>query len=307
MTVNRLALERVVNDLLPENFLQQYWSRKPCFRPGAAKALYALDYGVDAFLDDLAATQPPPFVTARLRGEDREYARHATLAELRAAVEVGGVASIKLSDFWRDGGDLENRRWMRALYGKLCNALCMTYLDQLRSEDTDLFLAGPQSQIGAHFDATHVFTLQLFGERAWTVEQDVRLDERLRTTRTPGYVRTREAALREPSMQFMLRAGDALYVPAYAVHRVTGVDWSVALSLGLRCINEIDVVAHLLEQLPSALFSPVPTAPASAGDAHLAAKIELVTRLRGLIAHLECDAETFISQPLRTPHDRARA
>jgi ribosomal protein L16 Arg81 hydroxylase len=286
--------ENVIKDVLPENFAQEYWGRKPHFQPGGAKALCVHGYDVDAFLRDLALVQAPPFVTARLCADGREFARHATLQELRAAVEAGGVASIKLSDVWLRGAGPETLRWMRALFDALRDAVCMTYLDPMRSEDTDLFLAGPRSQIGAHVDATHVFTFQLFGERAWTIEQDVALDARLRAARAPGYNRNCEAPLNGPTTNVVLRPGDALYVPAYAVHRVTGVDWSVALSLGLRCINEIDVVAHLLDQLPAHVAPPVPTAPVTAGDAHVAAKIELAQRLRKLVARLDDDAAALM-------------
>lgn len=191
---------------------------------------------------------------------------------------------------------------MRTLFDSLRDKVCMTCLDPSRTEDTDLFFAGPQSEIGAHFDATHVFTLQLFGARAWTIEQDVRLEERLRTT---DRGRGREARLGEPTISVTLRAGDALYVPAYAVHRVTGVDWSVALSFGLRCFNEIDVVSHLLERSPFTLAPPVPTAPASQIDAHAMAKITLARRLRALVAQLEADADALTLGPARAAHQKA--
>jgi hypothetical protein len=290
MAPSQLELQSIVRNVLTDGFARDNWSRRPCFRPGAAAALAARNYDADAFLGDLCATQSPPFVTARLHDGHREFALHETAQELLEAVAAGGVAAIKLSRFWRDAAGLSGWNWMRTLFECLRDTLCVPYLDPSRSEDTDLFFAGPRSEIGAHIDATHVFTFQLSGSRAWEIEEEVRLDERRLTV---DYARARETTLRGPTIRVTLRPGDALYVPAYAAHRVTGVDRSVALSLGLKCFNEIDVVAHLLDRSPLAFSAPVTTAPASRGDAHIAAKIDLARRLRSLLAQLDRDAEAF--------------
>lgn len=290
MAPSQFELQSIVQNVLKDGFAQENWGHKPCFRPGAAAALAARNYDADAFLGDLCVTHSPPFITARLHNGHREFARHETAHELLEAVTAGGVAAIKLSRFWHEAAGLNSWNWMRRLFVCLRDTLRVAYLDPSRSEDTDLFFAGPRSEIGAHIDATHVFTFQLFGSRAWEIEEEVRLDERRLTV---DYARAREATLRGPTIRVTLRPGDALYVPAYTAHRVTGIDRSVALSIGLKCFNEIDVVAHLLDRSPHAFSAPVTIAPASRGDAHIAAKIDLARRLRALIAQLERDAEAF--------------
>lgn len=61
MALTAQALEEVICNVLPDNFARDHWSRKACFRPGAAAALSAYDYDADAFMRDICAAQTPPF------------------------------------------------------------------------------------------------------------------------------------------------------------------------------------------------------------------------------------------------------
>jgi ribosomal protein L16 Arg81 hydroxylase len=102
----------------------------------------------------------------------------------------------------------------------------------------------------------------------------------------------------------VLHAGDTLYVPAYTVHRVTGVSWSVSLSLGLRAFNEIDVVEHLLERLRMSSYLKYPPfagAPESLESDHAAAKLDLMQRVRTMLQQMEGLAVAFLLTPLRLP------
>jgi ribosomal protein L16 Arg81 hydroxylase len=265
--------------LTSDDFFDRHWLRRPFFHAGGAPDLAGL-YGVEDFLCDLALVQAPPFVSARLQDGARVFARSATTAELRTAVAAGGVAAIKLSRFWRRASP-PRWTWMRDLFDALCRQVCMVSLDPERTEDADLFLAGPNSGFGAHFDATHVFTFQLFGERAWRVEAECGGEAQIADLRAASGDRIREAPIREPTIDIVLRPGDILYVPAYAVHRVSGVGWSIALSLGLRAINEFDVVKTLLDRAEQAPSASSPS------------RLDMASRLRALVARLSRDAETL--------------
>ena len=99
-------------------------------------------------------------------------------------------------------------------------------------------------------------------------------------------------------------AGDALYVPAYAIHRVVGVSWAVSLSMGLRVYNEIDVVEHLLgliRQSSYMRYPPLPAFPETMDVEHAAAKSEMLRRVRALLAEVEGVALASLLQPTQLP------
>ncbi|WP_434427091.1 JmjC domain-containing protein [Nannocystis pusilla] len=220
-------------------FFARHWGQRPLHVPGAGLELVGT-YGVDEYLADMVASQPVPYLAVGSRDGARYFTTHTSPEDLRRGVEAGCVAAIKMSKTWhRPDTPL---RWaaLRALFGSLCRSVSMLYMRPARSEDVDLFLAGPESGLGTHFDTTEVFTLQLHGERRWRVEEGVRIDDMLALSRDPSWHPAREVPFGAPTREFLLRPGDALYVPAYSVHRVTGVGWSVSLSLGLRAFNELE-------------------------------------------------------------------
>jgi ribosomal protein L16 Arg81 hydroxylase len=304
MKPDQRALDAVVAKMLsPKDFFTEYWGRRPVHVAGAGLECVG-HYGVDDYLEDLAATQPTPYVVSGVQDGERVYSRHATLEELRLAVEAGGVVSMKLNRNWHEPNMPESWVWMRALYGRLCRAASMIYLSPRRSEDVDLFLAGPKSQFGAHYDLTHVFTLQLGGERKWVVEDAVSLEEARAAARNLTFRQGKELAFVGPTHEVILRPGDAFYVPARCVHGVTGVSWSLSLSLGLRAFNEVDVVGHLLgniERTKYLEYPPVDSLPESLGERHVEAKMQLLKRVRTLLKQLEMAARGSVLAPLRLP------
>jgi ribosomal protein L16 Arg81 hydroxylase len=304
VAVDARTTDEVVARMLggTESFFDQYWRRKPLCVPGAGAALAGV-YGVDDFLADVVATQPVPYVSVSTRGGNRVFAKHATAEDLRAAIREGGVSAVKASKYWH-GEPPASWDWMRTLFGSLCRAVSMIYMTPARSEDVDLFLAGPDSTLGTHFDTTDVFTLQIFGERKWTVDEEVHLDAILALARDPSWHPAKEIGFQGATREITLRPGDTFYVPAYGVHSVSGVTWSVSLSLGLRAFNEIDVVENLLEALRMThylKYAPLDSYPESTGEPYAAAKVELLGRVRSLLRQLEGVALATLLEPLQLP------
>jgi hypothetical protein len=280
-----------------ERFFSRYWRKAPLFVPAAASRL---KYDVAAFLRDLASHQAPPFVSVGVRDGARYIAKHADICGLRSGIESGEVSSIKVSRAWGAAAAPSEWDWMRTLFGNLSSAVSMLYLGTERSADSDIFLAGPNSSLGSHFDSTDVFNLQLDGERRWRVATVAEPERLLRASRSASWQRGDEVFSEGEVREFFLRPGDALYVPAFCVHHVTGVTWSVSLSLGLRTFNEIDVLEHLIEQWRATRYvehGVLPSVPSRLGEAHVEAKGEVLRRLKSLLGRLELAAQIAADFP----------
>jgi len=300
-------VERMLGGSL-RSFFAEYWGRKPLYIPGAGTD-YAGFYDPPSFLSDLTATQPVPYLSVGVRDGKRYFQKHETAEELRAGVEEGGVSAMKLSKFWHKLPIPDRISWARAVFGSLCRAACMIYMNPGRSEDVDLFLAGPHSQLGTHFDTTEVFTLQLYGERKWVVDRECVVEASLNLSKSPDWQPAKEIGFQGETLEFTLRPGDALYVPAYAVHQVTGVGWSVSLSLGLRAFNEIDLVESILSTIrltQYAEYRPALSLPASMGETHTQAKLALITNARALLDKVQMLAAGFVLSPPKLPPAFAR-
>ena len=292
--------ERIVGD--PTVFFREHWRRRPLYAPGAGIELRN-HYGVEEFLSDLVDTQPTPYISVSTCEGQRFFAKHSTAEELRAGILAGGVCAIKASKLWHRSPPA-SWLWMRALFGSLCRRVAMMYMTPARSEDVDIFLAGPTSCLGTHFDTTDVFTLQLYGERKWVLEEHTNVERILQTARSPGWYPAREIEFGGPTYEVTLEPGDALYAPAYGVHRVTGVSWSVSLSLGLRAFNEIDIVEHLLEalRLTSYMeFPPLVPAAEPTGEIYAEAKLQTMQRIRVLLSKVEGLALATLLASLKLP------
>jgi ribosomal protein L16 Arg81 hydroxylase len=304
VAIDSAALDAVVGRMIGDApiFFMEYWRKRPLYAPGAGAEFVGV-YGVEQFLADLVGTQPVPYLAAGTRDGKRFFTRHTTAEELQSGILAGGVSAIKLSKFWHDTMP-ESWTWMRSLFGSLCRAVSMTYMTPARSEDVDLFLAGPRSGLGTHFDTSDVFTIQLYGERKWTVDDELRLDSVLELARDRSWCPANEIVFQGPTREFTMRPGDALYVPAYGVHRVTGVSWSVSLSLGLRAFNEVDFVEHLVETIRLTRYMsypPLASVAESAGERHAKAKLEVMRRVRSLLEEVEGVALATLLAPLMLP------
>lgn len=304
MMIDQESLDAIVEKMLsPPDFFTQYWARRPVFLPSAGVACAGV-YDVDKHLSDMVAAQRGPHLVIGVLNGARVYSYPETAEDIRREVEKGGVAPSRISALWHREGIPQNWIWLRALYGSLCRSVAMLYMSPTRTENVDLFLAGPTSQLGVHYDTSHTFTLQLFGERKWVIEAEPNIEARLARARLPGFDPDSEIALEGERLEVTLRPGDALYVPAYGVHGVTSVGWSVSIGLGLRAFNEVDFLGHILETLESARyidFLPIESYPAQAGARHEQAKMELLRRTRQLLKQLEMTAVGTLMAPMRLP------
>ena len=86
----------------------------------------------------------------------------------------------------------------RRLFGSPRRAAAMYYMTPARSEDVDLFVAGPGSCLGTHFDRTEVFNLQLCGERRWIFEERRSLEGILQIGRNLNVFWTARSTSRSP-------------------------------------------------------------------------------------------------------------
>lgn len=238
MTAPRLALDTGA-------FLARHWQREPLYLPGA----------VPDFI--------PPVSAAELAG-----------LALEADIESRLVAGAQ-RDWTVTQGPFSPRDFDRAgpwtllvqsvdHYLPAVAALrrLVDFLPQWRIDDIMVSYATDGGGVGPHYDNYDVFLLQGEGRRRWRLGQ--RCDA---TSPLLSHPELRILDHFEQSAEYLLAAGDILYVPPGVAHWGVAVGDCTTFSIGLRAPRLCDMVSRHVDQLLAALDPEQLLADAGRGTA----------------------------------------
>lgn len=124
------------------------------------------------------------------------------------------------------------------------------------------FSFGPSGGIPSHYDPHHIFAIQLYGSKEWTLslEQDEYYPH--------NAVTLNDSALQTKHVKINLQAGEMLYVPPGRVHSVKTDHQSVHVALGVhtpRCFQSISNLMDKAAKRHPELRSDMPFSVASEG------------------------------------------
>ena len=200
----------LLGDLTPAQFLRDYWHKKPLLIRQAVPGMKPL-VGFDA-LTRMAAEN---FVESRLiTNTDGQWnMQHGPLAQLPALSQAGWtmlVQGVNLVDAKAD-----------ALLRQFC------FIPDARLDDLMISFATDGGGVGPHFDSYDVFLLQAQGTRRWRIsaQKDLSLVEGMPLKILQNF---------EADEEFVLEAGDMLYLPPHYAHDGVAVGDCMTYSIGFR-------------------------------------------------------------------------
>lgn len=155
------------------------------------------------------------------------------------------------------------------------------FLPSWRIDDIMVSYAEDGGSVGAHVDQYDVFLLQGLGRRRWQISVDAGAPNEIRENSELKLLRRFS-----PTHEWVLEAGDLLYLPPGIAHHGTAEGACMTFSIGMRApsLGEMlaDYAGHVAEQLPDALrYSDAGMAPARAAgeiDDDTLARIEQALR-----------------------------
>ena len=135
------------------------------------------------------------------------------------------------------------------------------FVPQARLDDVMVSYAAPGGGVGAHCDSYDVFLLQGTGRRVW------RLERARQFALEPDAQLQRIADFR-PEEEYLLEAGDLLYLPPGWGHEGVALDACVTCSIGFRAPRGAELAAAFLDHLherglPDAAFRDPGLRPAA--------------------------------------------
>jgi 50S ribosomal protein L16 3-hydroxylase len=228
----------LLGGISPERFMKRYWHKKPLLVRQAVPQVQPVLGRAQLF--DLAAREG---------------------VQSRLVVQDGGSWRLKHGPFQRRAlPPLKQPGWTLLVQGvdlhqELAHALVQEFrfVPDCRLDDLMISYATDGGGVGPHFDSYDVFLLQVQGSRRWRIgrQKDLSLQ---------ADVPLKILADFAPEQEFLLEAGDMLYLPPRYAHDGVAVGECMTCSIGFRAPQQGDLARELLQRLAD-------DAPELAGDA----------------------------------------
>jgi len=218
-----------LGELTPQQFLSDYWQKKPCV------IRQAID-GFEPLLDgnDLAGLACEEMAESRLILGSAEKAnwevRHGPFEESEFAGLPEDHWTLLVQDVEKHYAPLQELMQL------------FNFIPNWRLDDLMISYAEPGGSVGPHVDQYDVFLLQAQGSRRWQIAEKFSpelLDD------CPLNV------LREfrPEQEWTLEAGDMLYLPPNVAHHGVAISAGMTFSIGSRAPSAADLLQGLGEWL----------------------------------------------------------
>lgn len=212
--------------ITPENFLNDYWEKKPLL---IKKAVTGIE----------------------------EFANAEDLKELAfdESFETRIVYNDDYKDFEVKQGPLEESDFNKRKWTLACHSLntldknffelekLVNFIPTYMFDDVMATYSNADATIGAHIDKYNVFILQGNGIRRWELEQNPKSDY------IDG-IPLRILKEFNPDIEWVLEPGDMIYIPSGTAHRGTSITESISYSIGFKSLeNQIILEKYLLDSL----------------------------------------------------------
>lgn len=222
---------QLLGGLAPQTFMQRHWQKKPLvIRQAIPGFLPPLDR-TDLF--DLAAgeeVQSRLIVQASAGGKQPWRFKHGPFNRkaLPALKQPGWTLLVQ-------GVDLLDES-VHSLMNQF------RFLPDARLDDVMVSYATDGGGVGPHSDSYDVFLLQAHGQRRWRIgrQKDLSLQPDMPLKILAHF---------EPEMEFVLDAGDMLYLPPRYAHDGVAVGECMTYSIGFRAPSRAELAGELLQRL----------------------------------------------------------
>ena len=234
------GLARCVGDAA--GFLDQYWSSRPFYAPGADPGAFADLFSL-ADVDQFVTSSPrlPTFRLVR-DGAPLDPARYTRTATVGSQPVAGLADAARIFEEVRAGATIVLQGLQRSHppLTRFCRALELELSHSVQANGY-VTPAGARG-LGVHYDTHDVFVLQLAGTKAWSVHAPVLVDP------LPSQPWKGDAADAGPVLLSVeLQAGDCLYVPRGFLHSARAQEaMSAHLTIGVVTTTWHDVLRDVV-------------------------------------------------------------
>ena len=227
---------QLLGSITPAEFMSKYWQKKPLLIRGAIPEFKPL-----LSRDQLFELAENPDVESRLIVENTSAKRKKsepawTMANGPFSEDAAELPSLKKSNWTLlvQGVDLHDEQ-VHALKNQF------RFAPDARLDDVMISFATDGGGVGPHFDSYDVFLLQAEGKRRWRIgkQKDLTLQKDVPLKILANFA---------PEQEFVLDAGDMLYLPPMYAHEGVAVGECMTYSIGFRAPAELELARELLQR-----------------------------------------------------------
>jgi 50S ribosomal protein L16 3-hydroxylase len=201
---------QLLGNITPAQFLREYWHKKPLLIRNAIPGFKPL-----IKLEALADMASQNHVESRLITHfDGEWEmQHGPLAALPSREQKPWTVLVQGANLYHAGADALLRQFR--------------FVPDARLDDLMISYATDGAGVGPHFDSYDVFLLQAHGKRRWRIgpQKDLSLVEGMPLKILKNF---------KPQEEFVLEAGDMLYLPPHYAHDGVAMGECMTYSIGFR-------------------------------------------------------------------------
>jgi 50S ribosomal protein L16 3-hydroxylase len=272
----------LLGGLSPAQFMKRYWHKKPLLIRQAIPGMQAL----------LARSELLAF-SAQDGVQSRLVIQHGASAKRPWSLRHGPFARRTLPPFKKPGwtllvqsADLLDAR-VKALREQF------RFVPDARLDDVMISYATDGGGVGPHCDSYDVFLLQAQGQRRWRIgrQKDLTLQDGMPLKILADF---------QPEQEFLLEAGDMLYLPPLYAHDGVAQGECMTYSIGFRAPDQVELAQSLLQGMAEQIADAMPSKryrdPGQAAAVHPA----------HIPAELQAFAQKTLHKALRDPQLLAR-
>ena len=233
---------QLLGGITPAEFMSKYWQKKPLLIRGAIA-----DFKPFLSRDELFAMAEQEDVESRLIVET--VAKPAAKSSKKASATSTMKWTMANGPIYADVlPALKNPNWTLLVQSvDLHNQAAYELKNQFRFapdarlDDLMISFATDGGGVGPHFDSYDVFLLQAEGKRRWKIgkQKDLTLQKDVPLKILANFA---------PEQEFVLEAGDMLYLPPMYAHEGVAVGECMTYSIGFRAPAELELARELLQR-----------------------------------------------------------
>lgn len=219
----------MIHNININDFLKNYWQKKPLLIRAAFP-----NYQSPISAEELAGLACEDFVESRIILE--------TLSKEKWQLENGPFPESRFSS-------LPDSHWTILIQG--LNKLFPEFDDLLhqfnfipswRVDDVMASYAAPGGSVGPHIDQYDVFLLQASGRRRWMISEEPVNEDNFETNIPLKIIKDFKA-----ESEWILEAGDMLYLPANVAHYGIGMEDCMTFSIGFRAPSHAELISSYID------------------------------------------------------------
>ena len=235
---------QLLGNITPAEFMRKYWQKKPLLIRGALPEFKPL-----LSRDELFALAEEDDVESRLIVENTSAKTTGKGKKSAPAWKMtNGPFSVSKSDSVTELPSLKKSNWTLLVQGvdlhdEQVHALKnqFRFAPDARLDDLMISFATDGGGVGPHVDSYDVFLLQAQGKRCWRIgkQKDLTLQKNVPLKILANFA---------PEQEFVLDAGDMLYLPPMYAHEGVAVGECMTYSIGFRAPAELELARELLQR-----------------------------------------------------------